>query len=128
LAPACIACASHPGASADAARLQEAASLVTIVSSAGRGSLASFGARSYNGSTRICGTHGNSFVAAVETGYSVRARAITPAARAAMRHPGTSMTRPTGTAEAISATSTFVVPGSPDVPGGGTTRRVTGDR
>jgi acyl-homoserine-lactone acylase len=41
------------------------------------GSLASFGARSYNGSKRIYGTSGNSFVAAVEFGDSVRAKAIT---------------------------------------------------
>jgi acyl-homoserine-lactone acylase len=41
------------------------------------GSLASFGARSYNGSRRIYGTYGNSFVAVVEFGDSVRARAIT---------------------------------------------------
>ncbi len=42
------------------------------------GSLASFGARSYNGSKRIYGTSGNSFVAAVEFGQDgVRARAIT---------------------------------------------------
>ena len=42
------------------------------------GSLASFGARSYNGSKKIYGTYGNSFVAVVEFGKdSVRARAIT---------------------------------------------------
>lgn len=41
------------------------------------GSLASFGARSYNGSKRIYGTSGNSFVAVVEFGDSLRARAIT---------------------------------------------------
>ena len=42
------------------------------------GSLASFGARSYNGSKRIYGSSGNSFVAAVEFGQDgVRARAIT---------------------------------------------------
>ncbi len=41
------------------------------------GSLASFGARSYNGSKRIYGTSGNSFVAVVEFGDSVRAKAIT---------------------------------------------------
>ena len=45
---------------------------------AGRwGSLASFSARSYNGSKKIYGTSGNSFVAVVEFGDSVRARAIT---------------------------------------------------
>ena len=41
------------------------------------GSLASFGARSYNGSRKIYGTYGNSFVAVVEFGDSVRARAVT---------------------------------------------------
>ncbi len=42
------------------------------------GSLASFGARSHNGSKRIYGTSGNSFVAAVEFGKDrVRARAVT---------------------------------------------------
>ena len=42
------------------------------------GSLASFGARSYNGSKKIYGSSGNSFVAAVEFGKDgVRARAIT---------------------------------------------------
>ncbi|MGE0041598.1 MAG: penicillin acylase family protein [Vicinamibacterales bacterium] len=41
------------------------------------GSLASFGARSYNGSKKIYGTSGNSFVAAVEFGDRVRAIAIT---------------------------------------------------
>ena len=41
------------------------------------GSLASFGARSYNGSKKIYGSYGNSFVAVVEFGDSVRARAIT---------------------------------------------------
>ena len=41
------------------------------------GSLAAFGARSYRGSKKIYGTSGNSFVAAVEFGDSVRARAIT---------------------------------------------------
>jgi acyl-homoserine-lactone acylase len=41
------------------------------------GSLAAFGARSYNGSKRIYGTSGNSFVAVVEFGPKVRAKAIT---------------------------------------------------
>jgi acyl-homoserine-lactone acylase len=41
------------------------------------GSLASFVARSYNGSKRIYGSYGNTFVAAVEFGPRVRARAIT---------------------------------------------------
>jgi acyl-homoserine-lactone acylase len=41
------------------------------------GSLASFGARRYPGTKRYYGTSGNSFVAAVEFGDSVRARAVT---------------------------------------------------
>ncbi|MFN7915507.1 MAG: penicillin acylase family protein [Vicinamibacterales bacterium] len=41
------------------------------------GSLASFGARSYNGSKKIYGTTGNSFLAAVEFGDRVRAKAVT---------------------------------------------------
>jgi acyl-homoserine-lactone acylase len=41
------------------------------------GSLASFGARRYPGTKRYYGTSGNSFVAVVEFGDSVRARAVT---------------------------------------------------
>ncbi|MEW6320451.1 MAG: penicillin acylase family protein [Acidobacteriota bacterium] len=41
------------------------------------GSLASFGARSFNGSKKIYGTSGNSFVAVVEFGDRVSARAVT---------------------------------------------------
>jgi len=41
------------------------------------GSLASFGARSYNGTKKIYGTSGNSFVAVVEFGPQVRAKAVT---------------------------------------------------
>ena len=41
------------------------------------GSLASFGARTYPGTKRMYGTSGNSFVAAVEFGERIRARAIT---------------------------------------------------
>jgi acyl-homoserine lactone acylase PvdQ len=41
------------------------------------GSLASFGARQYNGSKKIYGTSGNSFVAVVEFGKTVRAKAVT---------------------------------------------------
>jgi len=41
------------------------------------GSLASFGARSYRGSKKIYGTSGNSFVAVVEFGPKVRAKAVT---------------------------------------------------
>ncbi len=41
------------------------------------GSLASFGARSYKGSKKIYGTSGNSFVAVVEFGEKVRAKAVT---------------------------------------------------
>ncbi len=41
------------------------------------GSLASFGARRHDGSKKLYGTSGNSFVAVVEFGDTVRARAIT---------------------------------------------------
>jgi acyl-homoserine-lactone acylase len=41
------------------------------------GSLASFGARSYPTTKKYYGTNGNSFVAVVEFGDSVRARAVT---------------------------------------------------
>ena len=41
------------------------------------GSLASFGARKYKGTRKLYGTSGNSFVAVVEFGDSVRARAVT---------------------------------------------------
>jgi acyl-homoserine-lactone acylase len=41
------------------------------------GSLASFGARAYPGTKRWYGTSGNSFVAVVQFGDSVRARAVT---------------------------------------------------
>ncbi len=41
------------------------------------GSLASFGARAYEGTKKWYGTSGNSFVAVVEFGDSVRARAVT---------------------------------------------------
>ena len=41
------------------------------------GSLASFGARRYPGTKKMYGTSGNSFVAVVEFGDSVRAKAIT---------------------------------------------------
>jgi acyl-homoserine-lactone acylase len=40
------------------------------------GSLASFGARSYQGSKKLYGTTGNSFVAVVELGKRIRARAV----------------------------------------------------
>jgi acyl-homoserine-lactone acylase len=53
------------------------ASIPVPFTSARWGSLASFGATSYNGSERIYGTYGNSFVAVVEFGDSVRARAVT---------------------------------------------------
>lgn len=53
-----------------------APSIPVPFTSARWGSLASFGARSYNGSKNIYGTSGNSFVAVVEFGDSVRARAV----------------------------------------------------
>lgn len=41
------------------------------------GSLASFGARSFKGSKKIYGSYGNSFVAVIEFGKTVRAKAVT---------------------------------------------------
>jgi acyl-homoserine lactone acylase PvdQ len=50
------------------------------------GSLASFGARSYPGTKKWYGTSGNSFVAVVEFGDKVRARAVTAGGESG--HPG----------------------------------------
>ena len=52
-------------------------SIPVMFTSARWGSLASFGARTYKGSKKIYGTSGNSFVAVVEFGDSVRAIAVT---------------------------------------------------
>lgn len=41
------------------------------------GSLASFGARTFNGTKKMYGTTGNSFVAVVEFGDTVKAKAVT---------------------------------------------------
>jgi acyl-homoserine-lactone acylase len=50
------------------------------------GSLASFGARPYPGTKKWYGTSGNSFVAAVEFGNRIRARAVTAGGESG--HPG----------------------------------------
>jgi acyl-homoserine-lactone acylase len=52
-------------------------SIPVAFTSARWGSLASFGARAYKGTKKWYGTSGNSFVAVVEFGDSVRARAVT---------------------------------------------------
>jgi acyl-homoserine lactone acylase PvdQ len=52
----------------------------------GWGSLAAFGARAYPGTKRWYGTSGNSFVAVVEFGDSVRAKAVTAGGESG--HPG----------------------------------------
>ena len=52
-------------------------SIAVPFTSAQWGSLASFGARAYPGTKRYYGTNGNSFVAAVEFGDRVEARAVT---------------------------------------------------
>ena len=54
-----------------------APSLPVPFASAQWGSLASFGARAYPGTKKLYGTSGNSFVAVVEFGDSVRAKAVT---------------------------------------------------
>ncbi|HSG09612.1 MAG TPA: penicillin acylase family protein [Longimicrobiales bacterium] len=55
----------------------EAASIPVPFTSSRWGSLASFGARAYPGTKKWYGTSGNSFVAVVQFGDSVRARAVT---------------------------------------------------
>jgi acyl-homoserine-lactone acylase len=55
----------------------KAPSTPVAFTSARWGSLASFGARTFKGTKRLYGTGGNSFVAVVELGDKVRARAIT---------------------------------------------------
>lgn len=55
----------------------QGASIPVGFTSAQWGSLASFGARSYPGTVKRYGTSGNSFVAGVEFGERVRARAVT---------------------------------------------------
>jgi acyl-homoserine-lactone acylase len=55
----------------------KAPSTPVAFTSARWGSLASFGARTFKGTKRLYGTSGNSFVAVVEFGDKVRARAIT---------------------------------------------------
>ncbi|MFT4862042.1 MAG: acyl-homoserine-lactone acylase [Pseudohongiellaceae bacterium] len=54
-----------------------APSIPVAFGSARWGSLASFGSRTYPGTKRMYGTSGNSFVAAIEFGDRVRAKAIT---------------------------------------------------
>lgn len=55
----------------------DAPSLAVAFASSRWGSLASFGSRRYPGTKKMYGTSGNSFVAAVEFGERVRAKAIT---------------------------------------------------
>jgi len=54
----------------------ELPSIAVGMASGSIGALASFGARSYNGSKRLYGTSGNSFVAVVEFGEKVKAKSI----------------------------------------------------
>ena len=63
-----------------------APSIPVAFPSARWGSLASFGARQYPGTKKWYGTSGNSFVAVVEFGDSVRARAVTAGGESG--HPG----------------------------------------
>ncbi len=51
-------------------------SVAVGMASARWGALASFGAGSYNGSKKIYGTHGNSFVAVVEFGEKLKAKSL----------------------------------------------------
>jgi acyl-homoserine-lactone acylase len=58
-------------------RFADAAPSVPVPFTSGRwGSLAAFGARRYEGTTKYYGTNGNSFVAVVEFGDHVSARAV----------------------------------------------------
>ena len=61
------------------------------------GSLASFAARPYKGSKKIYGTSGNSFVAVVEFGPRVRAKAVTAGGESGDPRRSTSTIRPSGT-------------------------------
>ena len=61
-------------------------SIAVPFTSARWGSLASFGARAYPGTRKWYGTSGNSFVAVVEFGDSVRAKAVTAGGESG--HPG----------------------------------------
>jgi acyl-homoserine-lactone acylase len=63
-----------------------APSIPVAFTSAVWGSLASFGARAYPGTRKWYGTSGNSFVAVVEFGDSVRAKAVTAGGESG--HPG----------------------------------------
>ncbi len=71
------------------------------------GSLASFGARTYPGTKKMYGTSGNSFVAVVEFGDSVRARAVTAGGESGdPKSTSTSTTRRSATPRAICARCT----------------------
>ena len=61
-------------------------SIPVAFTSSAWGSLASFGARAYPGTKKWYGTSGNSFVAVVEFGDRVRARAVTAGGESG--HPG----------------------------------------
>ena len=65
------------------------------------GSLASFGARTYKGTKKMYGTTGNSFVAVVEFGDRVQAKAVTAGGESGDPRRLTSTIRPSGTAQAI---------------------------
>jgi acyl-homoserine-lactone acylase len=72
----------------------DAPSIPVGFTSAGWGSLASFVDRPPTGTKRRYGVSGNSFVAVVEFGDKVRARAVSAGARAAIRVRRTSTIRP----------------------------------
>ena len=72
------------------------------------GSLASFGARTYPGTKRRYGTSGNSFVAVVEFGDRVRARAVSAGGESGDPASNTSTIRPSATRRATCARSTSI--------------------
>jgi len=82
------------------------ASIPVAFTSAQWGSLASFGARPYPATKKWYGTSGNSFVAVVEFGDRVRARAVTAGGESGDPKSRTSTIRRNATAPAICARST----------------------
>jgi acyl-homoserine lactone acylase PvdQ len=87
------------------------------------GSLASFGARAYKNTKKLYGSSGNSFVAVVEFGERVRARAVSAGGQATRPH-GTSTTRRIATAPAIYGPSTSIARTSRAISSASTARAV----
>ena len=99
----------------------DAPSIPVGFTSARWGSLASYGAARRNGSKKLYGTSGNSFVAVVEFGDTLRARAVT-AGSATIQTRLTSTTRPSATAPGTSGPCTSIATSSRDTPSASITR------